>query len=149
MVENIYVVQHHLQRCQQKLRVQIHQTRQYVRQYQFVQDVVNAPHRLIIRQQQQILQNALYAPIIVPFTLLGVHHGIIVRDNKLNLLSLVILYLFYCGFGLIHIFSIFIGICGGSASGKTTVAQKIIESLDVPWVTLLSMDCFYKVNFVT
>ncbi|XP_055381979.1 uridine-cytidine kinase-like 1 isoform X2 [Condylostylus longicornis] len=37
-----------------------------------------------------------------------------------------------------------IGICGGSASGKTTVAQKIIESLDVPWVTLLSMDCFYK-----
>lgn len=37
-----------------------------------------------------------------------------------------------------------IGICGGSASGKTTVAQKIIEYLDVPWVTLLSMDCFYK-----
>lgn len=42
-----------------------------------------------------------------------------------------------------------LGICGGSASGKTTVAQKIIESLDVPWVTLLSMDCFYKVNFYT
>ncbi|CRK95401.1 CLUMA_CG008694, isoform A [Clunio marinus] len=38
-----------------------------------------------------------------------------------------------------------IGICGGSASGKTTVAQKIIESLDVQWVTLLSMDCFYKI----
>ncbi|CAO1423612.1 unnamed protein product [Diamesa serratosioi] len=38
-----------------------------------------------------------------------------------------------------------IGICGGSASGKTTVAQKIIECLDVPWVTLLSMDCFYKI----
>jgi hypothetical protein len=38
-----------------------------------------------------------------------------------------------------------IGICGGSASGKTTVAQKIIESLDVPWVTLLSMDCFYRI----
>lgn len=38
------------------------------------------------------------------------------------------------------------GICGGSASGKTTVAEKIIESLDVPWVTLLSMDCFYKVT---
>ena len=37
------------------------------------------------------------------------------------------------------------GICGGSASGKTTVAQKIIEALDVPWVTLLSMDSFYKV----
>ncbi|KRT83739.1 hypothetical protein AMK59_3992, partial [Oryctes borbonicus] len=38
-----------------------------------------------------------------------------------------------------------IGICGGSASGKTTVAQKIIEYLGVPWVTLLSMDSFYKV----
>ncbi|XP_050323658.1 uridine-cytidine kinase-like 1 isoform X1 [Bactrocera neohumeralis] len=38
-----------------------------------------------------------------------------------------------------------IGVCGGSASGKTTVAQKIIESLSVPWVTLLSMDCFYKI----
>lgn len=38
-----------------------------------------------------------------------------------------------------------IGICGGSASGKTTVAKKIIEELDVPWVTLLCMDSFYKV----
>jgi uridine kinase len=38
-----------------------------------------------------------------------------------------------------------IGICGGSASGKTTVAQKIIECLNIPWVTLLSMDCFYKI----
>ncbi|GFY73695.1 uridine-cytidine kinase-like 1 [Trichonephila inaurata madagascariensis] len=38
-----------------------------------------------------------------------------------------------------------IGICGGSASGKTTVARKVIEALDVPWVTLLSMDSFYKV----
>lgn len=38
-----------------------------------------------------------------------------------------------------------IGICGGSASGKTTMARKIIEALDVPWVTLLSMDSFYKV----
>lgn len=38
-----------------------------------------------------------------------------------------------------------LGICGGSASGKTTVAAKIIESLNVPWVTLLSMDSFYKV----
>lgn len=38
-----------------------------------------------------------------------------------------------------------IGICGGSASGKTTVAEKIIEALSVPWVTLLSMDSFYKV----
>ncbi|KPM11365.1 uridine-cytidine kinase-like protein [Sarcoptes scabiei] len=41
--------------------------------------------------------------------------------------------------------SFLIGICGGSASGKTTVAKKIIEALDIPWVTLLSMDCFYKV----
>jgi len=38
-----------------------------------------------------------------------------------------------------------IGICGGSASGKTTVANKIIKELDVPWVTLLSMDSFYRV----
>ena len=38
-----------------------------------------------------------------------------------------------------------IGICGGSASGKTTVAQKIIEELDIQWVTLLSLDSFYKV----
>ncbi|KAK6188111.1 hypothetical protein SNE40_004362 [Patella caerulea] len=38
-----------------------------------------------------------------------------------------------------------IGISGGSASGKTTVARKIIEALDVPWVSLLSMDSFYKV----
>lgn len=38
-----------------------------------------------------------------------------------------------------------IGLCGGSASGKTTVANRIISALDVPWVTLLSMDSFYKV----
>ncbi|XP_061560258.1 uridine-cytidine kinase-like 1 isoform X3 [Phycodurus eques] len=38
-----------------------------------------------------------------------------------------------------------IGLCGGSASGKTTVANKIIEALDIPWVVLLSMDSFYKV----
>lgn len=38
-----------------------------------------------------------------------------------------------------------IGICGGSASGKTTVARRIIERLEIPWVTLLSMDSFYKV----
>uniref|UniRef100_A0A8D0GH88 Phosphoribulokinase/uridine kinase domain-containing protein n=1 Tax=Sphenodon punctatus TaxID=8508 RepID=A0A8D0GH88_SPHPU len=38
-----------------------------------------------------------------------------------------------------------IGLCGGSASGKTTVANKIIEALDVPWVVLLSMDSFYQV----
>ncbi|KAJ7341432.1 hypothetical protein JRQ81_005519 [Phrynocephalus forsythii] len=39
-----------------------------------------------------------------------------------------------------------IGLCGGSASGKTTVANKIIEALDVPWVVLLSMDSFYKAS---
>ncbi|XP_061667680.1 uridine-cytidine kinase-like 1 isoform X3 [Syngnathoides biaculeatus] len=38
-----------------------------------------------------------------------------------------------------------IGLCGGSASGKTTVANKIIDALDIPWVVLLSMDSFYKV----
>ncbi|VDP91597.1 unnamed protein product, partial [Echinostoma caproni] len=37
-----------------------------------------------------------------------------------------------------------IGICGGSGSGKTTVARAIIESLDVQWVSLLSMDSYYK-----
>jgi uridine kinase len=57
--------------------------------------------------------------------------------------------------------SYLIGICGGSASGKTTVAQSIIERLEMPWVlspiflyslhcsqfkvTILSMDSFYKV----
>ncbi|XP_070797921.1 uridine-cytidine kinase-like 1 isoform X3 [Pituophis catenifer annectens] len=38
-----------------------------------------------------------------------------------------------------------IGLGGGSASGKTTVARMIIEALDVPWVVLLSMDSFYKI----
>jgi uridine kinase len=38
-----------------------------------------------------------------------------------------------------------IGLCGGSASGKTTVAKRIIEALNVRWVSLLSMDSFYKV----
>lgn len=38
----------------------------------------------------------------------------------------------------------YIGICGGTASGKTTMAQHIISALDVPWVTMLRMDDFYK-----
>ena len=38
-----------------------------------------------------------------------------------------------------------IGLAGGSASGKTTVARQVIESLGVPWVSVLSMDSFYKV----
>ncbi|KAN0034382.1 hypothetical protein ACTFIV_000888 [Dictyostelium citrinum] len=37
-----------------------------------------------------------------------------------------------------------IGVCGGSASGKTTVCDKIIANLNVRWVVLLSMDSFYK-----
>lgn len=41
--------------------------------------------------------------------------------------------------------SYLIGICGGSASGKTTVAQSIVNKLEIPWVTILSMDSFYKV----
>ena len=40
-----------------------------------------------------------------------------------------------------------IGVCGGSASGKTTVAKNIIEGIDIPWVVLLSMDSFYKGTF--
>ncbi|CAF1058945.1 unnamed protein product, partial [Didymodactylos carnosus] len=38
-----------------------------------------------------------------------------------------------------------IGIGGASGSGKTTVAKRIVEKLNVPWVSLLSMDSFYKV----
>jgi len=38
-----------------------------------------------------------------------------------------------------------IGIAGGSASGKTTVAKRIIDEINVPWVALLSQDSFYKV----
>ncbi|ORY46569.1 uridine kinase [Rhizoclosmatium globosum] len=37
-----------------------------------------------------------------------------------------------------------IGIGGGSASGKTSVANHIIKKLGVPWVVLLQMDSFYK-----
>ncbi|KAI3379839.1 hypothetical protein SNEBB_010842 [Seison nebaliae] len=40
--------------------------------------------------------------------------------------------------------ALMIGISGGSASGKTTVAKKIISRLGIPWVSLLSMDSFYK-----
>jgi uridine kinase len=39
-----------------------------------------------------------------------------------------------------------IGLCGGSASGKTTVAEEVIAKLNVPWVSLLSTDSFYKVT---
>ncbi|KAG7884267.1 hypothetical protein KL938_002139 [Ogataea parapolymorpha] len=37
-----------------------------------------------------------------------------------------------------------IGVAGFSGSGKTTVAQKIIEQINEPWTVLLSMDNFYK-----
>ncbi|KAJ1899239.1 Uridine kinase [Kickxella alabastrina] len=37
-----------------------------------------------------------------------------------------------------------VGIAGGSASGKTSVAKRIVESLDVPWVVIISMDSFYR-----
>ena len=42
-----------------------------------------------------------------------------------------------------------IGLSGGSASGKTTVAARIIEELDLHWVVILSMDSFYKVRMFT
>ncbi|RKP03604.1 hypothetical protein CXG81DRAFT_9250 [Caulochytrium protostelioides] len=37
-----------------------------------------------------------------------------------------------------------LGIAGGSASGKTSVAKKILRDLGIPWVILMSMDSFYK-----
>ncbi|KAF2083829.1 uridine-cytidine kinase-like protein-like 1 [Saccharata proteae CBS 121410] len=37
-----------------------------------------------------------------------------------------------------------IGVAGSSGSGKTTLALAIIASLDLPWVTIMSMDSFYK-----
>ncbi|QPG74719.1 hypothetical protein FOA43_002052 [Brettanomyces nanus] len=37
-----------------------------------------------------------------------------------------------------------IGIAGFSGSGKTTVAQKIIQEINEPWTVLLSLDNFYR-----
>jgi uridine kinase len=37
-----------------------------------------------------------------------------------------------------------IGIAGGSASGKTTVAHRIIDSMGQAWVCQISQDSFYK-----
>lgn len=37
-----------------------------------------------------------------------------------------------------------IGIAGGSASGKTRVAQAILKLLAVPWVVVIAQDNFYK-----
>ncbi|KAL0089066.1 uridine kinase [Phycomyces blakesleeanus] len=41
--------------------------------------------------------------------------------------------------------SYIIGVGGGSASGKTSVSDRILKSLNVPWVVILSMDSFYRV----
>ena len=38
----------------------------------------------------------------------------------------------------------FIGVTGGSASGKTSVCKAIVEKLSIPWVGLLSMDRYYR-----
>ncbi|KAJ2159969.1 Uridine kinase [Coemansia sp. RSA 552] len=37
-----------------------------------------------------------------------------------------------------------VGIAGGSASGKTSVARRIVESIGEPWVVIISMDSFYR-----
>lgn len=37
-----------------------------------------------------------------------------------------------------------IGIAGCSGSGKTSIAQSVIQQLNFPWTVLLSMDNFYK-----
>ncbi|CAG8717019.1 35534_t:CDS:10 [Gigaspora margarita] len=38
-----------------------------------------------------------------------------------------------------------VGVAGGSGSGKTSVSERIIANLNVPWVVVLSMDSYYKV----
>ena len=40
-----------------------------------------------------------------------------------------------------------IGVTGGSASGKTSVSERVIEILNQKYVSLLSMDSFYKCIF--
>jgi len=37
-----------------------------------------------------------------------------------------------------------IGVAGSSGSGKTSLALAIIKQLSLPWVVILSMDCFYR-----
>eukprot|EP01126_Amoeba_proteus_P065690 TRINITY_DN938_c0_g1_i8.p1 TRINITY_DN938_c0_g1~~TRINITY_DN938_c0_g1_i8.p1 ORF type:complete len:420 (+),score=79.27 TRINITY_DN938_c0_g1_i8:70-1329(+) len=37
-----------------------------------------------------------------------------------------------------------IGVAGGSASGKTTVCSKIVERVGLEWVSLISMDSYYR-----
>ncbi|KAL8988128.1 MAG: hypothetical protein Q9177_002750 [Variospora cf. flavescens] len=38
-----------------------------------------------------------------------------------------------------------IGVAGSSGSGKTSLAQAIVSSLNLPWVVIMSMDAFYKI----
>ena len=40
--------------------------------------------------------------------------------------------------------SMIIGICGGTGSGKTTVAQKIIASIGEPYAVYLQQDSYYR-----
>lgn len=38
-----------------------------------------------------------------------------------------------------------VGVAGGSASGKTSVARAILQNLQhIPWVGIISQDSFYK-----
>ena len=37
-----------------------------------------------------------------------------------------------------------IGVAGGTASGKTSVCRAIVNNLQLPWVQILSLDCFYR-----
>ena len=37
-----------------------------------------------------------------------------------------------------------IGVTGGTASGKTTVCSRVKSRLQTPWVSLISMDSFYR-----
>lgn len=37
-----------------------------------------------------------------------------------------------------------IGVAGSSGSGKTSLAIEIVQSLNLPWVIILSIDSFYK-----
>ncbi|CAI6454531.1 BAF_HP2_G0030050.mRNA.1.CDS.1 [Saccharomyces cerevisiae] len=37
-----------------------------------------------------------------------------------------------------------LGIGGASGSGKTSVAAKIVSSINVPWTVLISLDSFYN-----
>ncbi|KAF0095870.1 MAG: uridine kinase [Puniceicoccaceae bacterium 5H] len=38
----------------------------------------------------------------------------------------------------------FIGVCGGSASGKSTLAQRLTTAIGEPHACLLELDCYYR-----